>query len=69
MGSFWEPKTLHILTIKGGRSWEGKVDSGSRRNLPRGYSSGSTLGGGIYTSVNYCCAMYLDIIESTAAIT
>ena len=27
----------------GSRSWEGGVDSGSRRNT-RGYSSGSTLG-------------------------
>ena len=29
---------------KGGRFWEGGVVSGSYRNPPRGYSSGSTLG-------------------------
>ena len=43
-GRFWEPNTLHIIAIKGGRSWVGGVDSGSHRNLPRGYCSGSTPG-------------------------
>ena len=30
---FWESNTLHIITLKGGRSWEGGVDSGSRRHF------------------------------------
>ena len=36
-GRFWESKTPHIIKIMGGgRSWEGGVDSESRRKIPGG---------------------------------
>ena len=44
-GRFWDPKTPHIIRIKGGRSWEGGVDYG-------GSSRGMLVSGQLKTDIH-----------------